>query len=102
MLMRTLFRCRKIFPLGFPETFSFRATFRKRNGARKDNWNLITVKDRFGNEQFGVGLRPRQELITLFIKDYNGQLQSLNFAAPSVRLINYLFINLSLILYLYF
>lgn len=80
-------RTRNVFPDGFPSLYSFRATFRPRNGALKDNWNLVTVYDPFQNPQFGVGLRPRQREVVFFINDYTGQPQYLTFPATEVRFI---------------
>lgn len=84
---------RDIFPDGLPQIYSFRATFRKPNGNRRENWNLIQIKDNYNNNQFVVGLRPRDKVVVFQIVDYSGALQTLSFPASEV------YCNVSIALY---
>uniref|UniRef100_A0A3B3RAA6 Thrombospondin-like N-terminal domain-containing protein n=1 Tax=Paramormyrops kingsleyae TaxID=1676925 RepID=A0A3B3RAA6_9TELE len=76
--------CRLNFPNGFPEEYSFMATFRMVKNTVNKVWNIWQVVDEDGRKQAGLRLNGDEQSLEFFLMGMDGQLQTVTFPGLSV------------------
>ena len=68
-----------MFPYGLPSQFSFTSTFRMGSRTRREDWDLLSIEDSFGQPQFGVRFKGKRKEVEVYMPDYKNERQSVSF-----------------------
>lgn len=72
------------FPRGFPDEYSFMATFRMIKSTINKVWNVWQIVDEDGHKQAGLRLNGDQQALEYFLMGADGNLQTVTFPGLSV------------------